>query len=56
MNDAVLEKYAAEKGIKLEERRPSLNVRVTEGKKKAAEQPKNLPETAAKSRVGSALE
>ena len=55
MEDAILEKYAAEIGIDKPERKPSLNVRVTEGKKKAAEQPVKPMEQAAKSH-GAALE
>ena len=55
MESAIMEKYAEEKGIDKPERKPSLNVRVTEGKKKAAEQPVKPMEQAAKSH-GAALE
>ena len=49
MKDAILGKYAAEMGIDKPEKKPSLNVRVTEGKKKAAEQTVKPVEQAAKS-------
>ena len=55
MEDAILNKYAAEKGIDRPEKRPWLNVRLTEGKKKAAEQPAKTGQVAAKSH-GAALE
>jgi stage V sporulation protein G len=56
METAILDKYAAELGIDKPERKPSLNVRVRDGKKKAAEQPKKEADMAAKSRAGSTLE
>jgi len=56
MENEILDKYAAEKGIERPEKRPSLNVRVTEGKKKAAEQPLKTGQEAAKSRSGAAIE
>ena len=56
MEDTILDKYAAEKGIEREAKKPSLNFRITEGKKKAAEQPKQEVGAAAKNRTGSALE
>ena len=56
MNEAILSKYAAEKGVERDEKKPSLNVRISEGKKKAAEQPKQEMGAAAKSRSGSSLE
>ena len=49
METAIIDKYAEEKGIDKPERKPSLNVRVTEGKKKAAEQPLKAAPEAAKS-------
>ena len=55
MSDAILDKYAAEKGIQREERKPSLNVRITEGKKKAAAQPKKDVAEVAKSKNGTSL-
>jgi stage V sporulation protein G len=56
MENTILDKYAAEKGINRPEKRPSLNVRVTEGKKKAAEQAVNQREAVAAKSHGSALE
>ena len=55
MENEVLAKYAKEKGIEKPERKPSLNVRVVEGKKKAAGQPAK-PQLAAAKSHGSSLE
>ena len=54
MDKAILDKYAAEKGIEKPEKKPSLNVRVNEGKKKVAQQQRKEMKMAAKSH-GSSL-
>jgi hypothetical protein len=56
IQNAILDKYAQEKGIEREERQPLLNVVITENKKKTVQQPEKEVSAASKSKTGVALE